>query len=155
MKIRGFRIEPGEIESTLLQHEQVHEAAVVATHPNLPDNGSVCSDKYLVAYVVCSRPRPTSDQLHRFLQPKLIEAMIPSAFVCLDSLPRTPNGKIDRRALPAIDEDTGTQPYVVPRTTTEERIAEIWAANVAVVSWRSKWLGNSRPRETVSACWCS
>ena len=82
-----------------------------------------------MAYVVATQqPGPSSSDLHRFVQAKLPDYMVPSAFVWLDVLPLTPNGKIDRQALPAPE---GLRPeleavYVAPRTEVEQRIAAVW-----------------------------
>src|SRR6185369_4738611 len=92
VKVRGYRIELGEIEATLKQ--QVRDAVVVAQR--LGDG-----DTRLIAYVVGTDHG--SKQLREFLAESLSEQMIPSAFVFVDAIPVTPNGKVDRRALPAAD----------------------------------------------------
>jgi len=122
VKIRGYRVELGEIERTLHAHPQVKEAGVVAR-----DRES--GEKYLAAYVVLSsHPRPTVDELRRFLKRTLPDYMMPSAFVFMESLPLT-NGKLDRKALPNPDERRPelTQPYISPRNDVERMLAEIWA----------------------------
>jgi amino acid adenylation domain-containing protein len=126
VKIRGFRIELGEIENALLAHAQVREAVVLAREDD-PGN------KRLVAYVVgkaaAQAPSLTISELRSHLGRTLPEYMVPSAWVFLDALPLNPNGKIDRKALPAPEttrEDLGTE-YVAPRTPTEELLAQIWA----------------------------
>jgi len=123
VKIRGFRIELGEIESVLRQHPAVRESIVVAEE-------DPPGEKRLVAYVVARRElSPTGNELRSFLNAKLPEYMVPAVFVPLDALPLMPNGKVDRRALPA----TGrTRPelekgFVAPRTPVEELLADIWA----------------------------
>jgi amino acid adenylation domain-containing protein len=127
-KVRGFRVEPGEIEAALNQHAAVRENVVVAR-----ENGQ--GSHRLVAYLVAAHePAPTVSELRGFLEEKLPEYMVPSAFVLLDALPLTPHGKVDRRALPATD---GTRPelnkpFVAPRTPTEKLLAEIWAQVLGV-----------------------
>ncbi|MBE9038586.1 non-ribosomal peptide synthetase family protein, partial [aff. Roholtiella sp. LEGE 12411] len=123
VKIRGFRIELGEIETVLNQHEAVLQTVVIARE-DIPGN------KRLVAYLVTHPEQtPTITQLRQFLKEKLPEYMIPGAFVFLDTLPLTANGKVDRRSLPAPDTshrsiETG---FVTPRTATEEIVAAIWS----------------------------
>jgi acyl carrier protein len=132
VKIRGFRIEPGEIESALAQHPAVREAVVVAredarAEPDVPENPK--SDKRLVAYVVPHRDlSPSAGELRRYLKEKLPDPMVPSAFVLMDTLPRTPHGKLDRRALPAPDQSRPEveENFAAPRTPVEEAIVEIW-----------------------------
>ncbi|MGW6929940.1 amino acid adenylation domain-containing protein [Lentzea sp. NPDC054927] len=115
VKIRGFRVEPGEVEALLASHENVRAAAVVATASG--------TGKRLVAYVVTSAD---TSELRAFLRERLPDYLVPSAFVTLDALPLTTNGKLDRRALPepAAPE---TDAYVAPRTDAEQALAAIWA----------------------------
>jgi amino acid adenylation domain-containing protein/thioester reductase-like protein len=123
VKIRGFRIEIGEIEAVLRHHGAV-QAVVVLAREDSP------GQKRLVAYVVLDRNQtPTARELRRFLQGKLPDYLVPSAFVSLETLPLTANGKVDRRALPvpdAINSEVSTA-FVAPRTFTEERLVAIWA----------------------------
>jgi len=123
VKIRGVRIEPGEIESALSQHPGVRECVVLARE-------DVLDVKRLVVYIVANQQRaPSAHDLRSFLKQKLPDYMVPSAFVYLDALPRTPNGKIDRGALPAPDQISAAldQSYVAARTPEEEKLAKIWA----------------------------
>ena len=118
VKIRGFRIELGEIEAVLMQHRAVGEAVVIARE-------DARGDKTLVAYVVNHEDVPPSE-LRSFLKGKLPEYMLPSAIVVLDRLPLSPNGKLDRKALPA-PEYRSEEAFVAPRTPNEQTLAAIWA----------------------------
>ena len=122
VKIRGFRIELGEIEMQLGQHPAVRESAVIARE-------DAPGDRRLVAYVVARHaPSPTFSELRNYLKEKLPDYMIPSAFVFLDSLPLTINGKVDRNALPMPDLDRSglEMEFIAPRTPVEKRLAKIW-----------------------------
>jgi len=128
VKVRGFRIELGEIEAVLGQHPAV-QAAVVLAREDEP------GEKRLVAYVVPEgEAAPSVSELRSFLKEKLPEYMVPSAFVTLDTLPLTPTGKVDRRALPAPDRARPELEavYVAPRTRQEEILADIWAQVLGV-----------------------
>jgi len=126
VKLRGFRIELGEIEALLSQHPDVAEA-VAAVREDRPGR------QILVGYVVPARPdAPESERLdaralRRWLLERLPEYMTPSLLVALDAMPLTPNGKVDRNALPAPGDAGGDRPYIAPRTQTEEALAAIWA----------------------------
>jgi acyl carrier protein len=123
VKIRGFRIELGEVESVLGRHPAVEEAVVIARE-------DVPGDKRLVAYVVASHePTPTFSELRSFLEEKLPDYMIPAAFVPLDAMPLTDNGKVDRRALPAPDRMRPDlqEAFVAPRSQSEELVVGIWS----------------------------
>ncbi|MGH7773246.1 MAG: amino acid adenylation domain-containing protein, partial [Candidatus Binatia bacterium] len=130
VKLRGFRIEIGEIEAALDQHPAVRETVVMAREDGLGDpSGSLRTGKRLVAYVVL-HPGQVAEvsELQNFLKQKLPEYMIPSALVYLDTIPRTPNGKIDRAALP-VPEQTRPESettYAAPRDTLEFELAKIW-----------------------------
>jgi amino acid adenylation domain-containing protein/non-ribosomal peptide synthase protein (TIGR01720 family) len=123
VKIRGFRIELGEIEATLNTHQLIGEAVVLAREDSP-------GEKRLVAYLV-TKPEtaPSISELREFLKQKLPEYMTPAAFVMLDSLPLTENGKLDRRALPAPDAARPDleEVYAAPNNAREEVLAEIWA----------------------------
>jgi amino acid adenylation domain-containing protein len=120
VKLRGFRIELGEIEAALREHPAVGEAVCVVR-----DDGA---GKALVAYVAAEPAEVGAGELRDLLQTRLPGHMVPSAFVLLPALPRTPNGKVDRRALPAPawDGGAGSRPYTPPGTPVEQRLAEIW-----------------------------
>ncbi len=120
VKIRGYRVEPGEIEARLEQHPAVQNAVVVARE-------DIPGDKRLVAYVVAQAgQQPTADLLREALQTALPDYMTPSAFVLLDAFPLTPNGKVNRNALPAPDWTHAAATHTAPRTTAEAMLAEIW-----------------------------
>jgi amino acid adenylation domain-containing protein/non-ribosomal peptide synthase protein (TIGR01720 family) len=130
VKVRGYRIELGEVEATLKRHTRVRDAIVVTANHG---NGTQRGETRLVAYVVVEGDNLGSKQLREFLAESLSEQMIPSAFVLLDAIPLTPNGKIDRRALPPPDfsadfsgSDT-VQTEDVPRTEAECILSGIWS----------------------------
>lgn len=123
VKIRGFRIEPGEIESLLSQHPQVRSSLVIVREDQ-PGN------KRLVAYVIPEAGQtPTSRELRRFLKEKLPDYMVPAGFAMLDDFPLSPNGKVDRQALPLPEgmQANSEQSYIAPRNQTEAKLAEIFA----------------------------
>ncbi|WP_208344456.1 non-ribosomal peptide synthetase, partial [Aetokthonos hydrillicola] len=122
VKIRGFRIELGEIEAILRQHSAVQQTLVLVRE-DVPGN------KQLVAYVVAKPEQaPNQSELRCFLQDRLPEYMVPTAFVFLDVLPLNANGKVDRRALPApdISSFSRAKSFVAPSTPTEKVLASIW-----------------------------
>ncbi|WP_442949189.1 amino acid adenylation domain-containing protein [Nostoc sp.] len=128
VKIRGFRIEPGEVESKLSQHAKVREALVVAWEDEQ-------SDKHLVAYVSAHPEQTlTATELRGFLQEKLPQYMVPSAFIVLSALPLLPNGKLDRRSLPAPEtlRPELEVAYVMPQTEIEQAIATVWQISLNV-----------------------
>ncbi|HEU5414840.1 MAG TPA: amino acid adenylation domain-containing protein, partial [Candidatus Angelobacter sp.] len=122
VKVRGFRIELGEIESRLLEHDGVQEAVVVAREDRP-------GEQQLVAYYVGrAHPKPDVEELRRHLSARLPEYMVPAAYVSLEKLPLTSNGKLDRKALPAADASAYlTRGYEAPLGEAESTIASIWA----------------------------
>jgi amino acid adenylation domain-containing protein/non-ribosomal peptide synthase protein (TIGR01720 family) len=118
-KIRGFRVEPAEVEAQLVRHPQVSSAAVVLRDPADPDLG-------LAAYIVTNNS-VTSRDLRRHVAERLPDYMVPSVFTFLDALPVTPNGKIDRGALPrptaAVERDI---PVRDPRDAVEATLVALW-----------------------------
>jgi amino acid adenylation domain-containing protein len=126
VKIRGFRIELGEIEARLNEHAQIEDSVVIAQGEE--------SGKRLIAFY--RSPMTTADQRHSVapqeLRTHLLQTlpgyMVPAAFISMERIPLSPNGKVDRRAL----EQTQVQPqtaneYVAPRDETEIKLAQIWA----------------------------
>ncbi|MEU7157964.1 amino acid adenylation domain-containing protein [Streptomyces chrestomyceticus] len=125
VKIRGFRIELAEVEAALLKHPRVAEAAVTAT---ASENGH----KRLVAYAVARTDGGDAPldatELRSHLAAALPAYMVPAAYTVLDALPLSPNGKVDRTALPAPDfQAAGERRYVEPATEVERVLAGIWA----------------------------
>jgi amino acid adenylation domain-containing protein len=126
VKIRGYRIELGEIEAALYACEGVRDAAVIVSEQA---NG----EKQLTGYLVMEAGAAV-DKVRERLRERLPEYMIPSVFMLLEEMPLTPNGKIDRRALPAPDEARArdVDDYQAPRTPIEEMLADIFAGVLEV-----------------------
>jgi amino acid adenylation domain-containing protein len=125
VKIRGFRIELGEIEARLAEHPVVRDTVVLARE-------DAPGEKRLVAYVV-SGAQIGAEALRTHLLECLPEYMVPAAYVQLDELPRTPNGKVDRKALPAPEGDAYARSgYEAPLGPVEETLAGIWAEVLGV-----------------------
>ncbi|HEY0544285.1 MAG TPA: amino acid adenylation domain-containing protein [Pyrinomonadaceae bacterium] len=124
VKVRGFRVEVGEVEAVLKEHVKIKQAAVV---PFDDESGRKQLAAYLVA--VPGDAAPTVSELRSFLREKLLDYMIPTAFVLLDELPLTLSGKVDRRALPAPERQSSTalENYVAPANPVEEIVAGIWS----------------------------
>ncbi|WP_009631335.1 non-ribosomal peptide synthetase [Synechocystis sp. PCC 7509] len=114
VKIHGFRIELEEVEAIFSQHPAIKQAVVI------------CENERLIAYIV-AHPAPTAKELRHFGLELLPEYMLPSAFVFLDAIPLTPNGKVDFKSLPAPDTVELATTYIVPRTPQEQQLANIWA----------------------------
>jgi len=128
VKVRGYRIELGEVEAVLKEHSAVREAVVILTR-------DAATGKRLVAYVVQADAAGEAESdlspttLREYLQERLPDYMVPSAFLLLDTLPLTAHGKLDRRALlesgaSRLEVETV---YVAPRTSIEEQLAGIWS----------------------------
>nr|WP_244431779.1 non-ribosomal peptide synthetase [Xenorhabdus szentirmaii] len=127
VKLRGFRIELGEIEAQLTQCRGVREAVVIV-------RDDISKQKCLVAYLLAkpdTKLVPTA--LRQQLSQQLAEYMLPSAFITLDSFPRTPNGKLDIQALPLPNLDSiATQGYEAPKGEAEITLAQLWQALLGV-----------------------
>ncbi|WP_434686357.1 non-ribosomal peptide synthetase [Pseudanabaena minima] len=122
VKIRGFRIELGEVEAVLSQYPTIQKSVVILREDKP-------ADKRIVAYFV---PIPGQEvsvtELRNFFKQKLPDYMVPNAFVSMESLPLSPNGKIARKELPAPDgTNLNQQNYVPPRNPIEQQIADVWA----------------------------
>jgi len=125
VKIRGFRVELGEIEAVVSEHPAIAGAAVVAREDKR-------DQKRLVGYVVFRNGENVDGSgLRRYLNEKLPDYMVPTAFVAMDRLPLSPNGKLDRKALP-VPEPVVQREYLCPRNPTELRLVEIWAAVLGI-----------------------
>lgn len=118
VKIRGYRIELGEIETRLLDHPAIRETVV------LDIDGP--QGKQLAAYVV-TRSELDVDQLKASLKASLPDYMVPTFFITLDAMPLTPNGKLDRKALPQPDASQAQARYVAPVSEIEQQLAAIWS----------------------------
>ncbi|MCF5710727.1 amino acid adenylation domain-containing protein, partial [Pseudomonas syringae] len=123
VKIRGFRIELGEIEAKLASHAQIRDAVVLARE-------DVPGDKRLVAYFTSEDAdvNPDIESLRTHLQQQMPDYMVPAAYVHLESLPLTSNGKLDRKALPAPDQSALlSRAYEAPQGAVETTLAQIWS----------------------------
>jgi natural product biosynthesis luciferase-like monooxygenase protein/amino acid adenylation domain-containing protein len=125
VKIRGHRIELGEVETALAAVPGVREAVVVA-RPGA-DQGHD-----LVGYVIRADPKAQVSSIKAALGELLPEYMVPSSFVFLEAFPLTPNGKVDRKALPAPSRSEVQAVFVAPRGLTQERVASVWAEVLGV-----------------------
>ena len=126
VKIRGFRIELGEIETVLTRHASVREAVAVARE-------DAPGDPRIVAYVRQPDSEASSAELREHVGRSLPPYMVPSAVVTLEHFPLTPNGKVDRKALPApVYARSEDREYVAPTTRTEKRLAKIWQEELHV-----------------------
>ncbi|HZI18002.1 MAG TPA: amino acid adenylation domain-containing protein, partial [Pyrinomonadaceae bacterium] len=134
VKVRGHRIELGEVETLLTRHERIREAVVVA---RADERAGANRDelKRLVAYVIPDgQAAPDTSELYLYLKERLPDYMLPTAFVPLDAWPLTPNGKVDRKALPAPEQfkPALAAPPVAPRNALEEELAGLWSQVLGV-----------------------
>jgi amino acid adenylation domain-containing protein len=123
VKIRGFRIELGEIGAVLAKHPGI-KGCVVTAREDRP------GDKMLVAYFEAQgNTAPETSELREYLKKELPEYMVPTAFVCMDRLPLSPNGKVDTKGLPAPEQRSGEsqQSFLAPRDSVEQVLAQLWA----------------------------
>lgn len=128
VKIRGYRIELGEIEAALKEQQEIKQAVVIAREDRP-------GDKRLVAYLVATAStEPTTLELRTRLKRQLPDYMVPTAYVFLDQIPISDNGKIDRKALPLPAEIQSLQAdtYIAPRNHFEEMLVGIWAEVLGV-----------------------
>ncbi|MDX2091919.1 MAG: amino acid adenylation domain-containing protein, partial [Kofleriaceae bacterium] len=125
VKVRGFRIELGEIEAVLSRHASVREVVVVARDDEP-------GEMRLVAYVVGRDAAVAIEGLRTYVSTTLPAYMVPTAFVVLDALPLLPNGKLDRKALPAPDLTSSQRAYLAPRTEVETLLAQVWSELLGV-----------------------
>jgi len=121
IKILGHRIEAGEVEAALLAHRKVKEAVVTA-------RSNARGERQLVAYLVSAQPPPTVNEIRTFIGKKLPQYMIPSGFIFLDRLPLSPNGKVNRAALPGLGRERPKLQRMVapPSNAIESGLLEIW-----------------------------
>ncbi|HEX2202788.1 MAG TPA: amino acid adenylation domain-containing protein, partial [Longimicrobium sp.] len=128
VKIRGFRIELGEVEAAILTHPSVEDAVVVAR----PDAGGA---PRLVAYVIAKGGSTVGfADLKAHLKAALPEYMVPAAWAAVDAFPRTPNGKVDRKALPEPEAAADAAPPAAPRDPAEEILAALWCELLGAVA---------------------
>ncbi|MBA4538758.1 amino acid adenylation domain-containing protein, partial [Bacillus aquiflavi] len=124
IKIRGNRVEIGEIEYCLMQREAVREAVVVDREDNQ-------GRKYLCAYIVAD-VEWSNREWSQYMAEKLPDYMIPAHFIHLDKMPLSPNGKLDRKALPKEETFINEQEYVAPRNEVEKQLVQIWSEVLAI-----------------------
>ena len=121
IKLRGFRIELGEIDALLGRHPQISNSVTMLRE-------DVPGDKRLVAYVIGKNGDPSIRELKTYLKQQLPEYMVPSAFVVMKEFPLTPNEKVDRKALPAPEQNRPAldRTFLAPRDATEQQLTKIW-----------------------------
>ncbi|MDN7183621.1 amino acid adenylation domain-containing protein [Caballeronia sp. SEWSISQ10-4 2] len=138
IKLRGFRIELGEIEASLVTHPDVEQAVVVARDAASGEgtdgsHGGAAVERFLVAYVVpAGGAQIDSERLRRHLRASLTEAMVPAVFMAINALPRLPNGKLNRSALPVPSRNKARTAYAPPITELQKAVAAIWAEVLGV-----------------------
>jgi amino acid adenylation domain-containing protein/thioester reductase-like protein len=127
VKIRGYRVELGDIEAAISRYPGVKEAVVITREDNI-------GEKRLVAYVIFSNSLDLLSALRVYLKEQLPEYMVPASFVVMDSFPLTPNGKVDRRALPAPSSERPDldEEFVPPSNPIEEQLAKIWSQGLEI-----------------------
>jgi len=124
VKIRGVRIELGEIEAVMIEHPQVRSAVVLAYEAST-------GDKRLMAYVVLDDPAVSVREIESYLKSRLPNYMVPARIAQIETVPLTPNGKVDRKALKLLavtDDSDETRELEPPQTATEQKLHDIWAA---------------------------
>ena len=125
VKVRGFRIELGEVETVLARHPGVGDAVVVARGQD--------GEAQLAAYVTAAGPAPATHELREFAAGALPVYMVPSTVTVLAAFPLTPNGKIDRKALPEpVRERSSEHEVVAPRTAMERKLTAIWERQLQI-----------------------
>lgn len=129
IKVRGFRVELGEVEAALSQHPAVDQCVAVAKEPGKSGDTSLQHSTYILAYAVLKRGKTASpEDLREFLKDRLPDHAVPSMIFLLDSLPLSPNGKVDVYALlklHVVEREVGEN-YVPPRDSIELRLTQIW-----------------------------
>jgi amino acid adenylation domain-containing protein/thioester reductase-like protein len=127
VKIRGYRVELGDIEAAISKHPDVKEAVVITREDNM-------GEKRLLAYVIFKNNLDLLSALRVYLKEQLPEYMVPASFVMMDSFPLTPNGKVDRRALPAPSSERPDldEEFVPPSNPIEEQLAKIWSQGLEI-----------------------
>lgn len=129
VKVRGFRVELGEVEAVLAQHPAVQQCAVTAKHPPEEGQASLAEKTYLVAYVTLEAgQQATEEELREFLRCRLPEFAVPSMVLVLESMPLTPNGKVDILSLPdpeAVFRQSHRK-HLAPRDALEQTLARLW-----------------------------
>ena len=138
VKVRGFRIELGEVEAMLAQHPALQQVVVAAREDAL-------GERRLVAYAIFQPGQsPSTGEIRAFLKERLPDYMVPSTIVSLASFPLTPNGKVDRRALPEpaqVQSVISEEDFLAPRDRVERELVAIWeqVLNVRPISIRSNF----------------